>query len=179
VAAAIQGAALMVALVRPLTGRRAIAIGLGAVGVTLAAAIWAWVGGRFQAGLADLIRALLLAMIPVAVLMEFRRTLALNAQSILATLCIYLVIGMFFAALAESVANLGGVAYFSGHSTADSSDYLYFSFVTEATIGYGDFVPALRLGRALAVLEGLSGQIYLVTVVALVVGNLGRQRQRR
>ena len=40
-------------------------------------------------------------------------------------------------------------------------------------MGYGDYVPVLSLGRALAVLEGLTGQLYLVTVVALVVSRLG------
>jgi hypothetical protein len=50
---------------------------------------------------------------------------------------------------------------------------MYFSFITLATVGYGDLVPALQLGRALAVLEGLTGQLYLVTVVALVVSRIG------
>ena len=55
-------------------------------------------------------------------------------------------------------------------------DFLYFSTITLATVGYGDLVPALRLGRALAVLEGLMGQLYLVTVVALVVSHIGWRR---
>jgi voltage-gated potassium channel len=56
------------------------------------------------------------------------------------------------------------------------SDYMYFSFITLATVGYGDLTPQGGLGRALAVLEGLFGQIYLVTAVAALVGNLGRTR---
>jgi len=44
------------------------------------------------------------------------------------------------------------------------------------TVGYGDLTPEGGLGRALAVSEGLLGQIYLVTAVAALVGNLGRKR---
>jgi hypothetical protein len=53
---------------------------------------------------------------------------------------------------------------------------MYFSFITMATVGYGHLTPRGGLGRALAVTEGLFGQIYLVTAVAALVGNLGRAR---
>ena len=53
---------------------------------------------------------------------------------------------------------------------------MYFSFITMATVGYGDLTPQGGLGRALAVTEGLFGQIYLVTAVAALVGNIGRAR---
>ena len=52
----------------------------------------------------------------------------------------------------------------------------YFSFTTLATIGYGDLTAASNLGHTLSVSEGLLGQVYLVTVVSLIVGNLGRRR---
>ena len=52
----------------------------------------------------------------------------------------------------------------------------YFSFTTLATIGYGDLTAATNLGHTLSVSEGLLGQVYLVTVVSLIVGNLGRRR---
>ncbi len=53
---------------------------------------------------------------------------------------------------------------------------MYFSFITMATVGYGDLTAQGGLGRALAVTEGLFGQIYLVTAVAALVSNLGRRR---
>ena len=43
-------------------------------------------------------------------------------------------------------------------------------------MGYGDLTVEGGIGRALAVTEGLMGQIYLVTTVAALVGNLGRTR---
>jgi voltage-gated potassium channel Kch len=52
---------------------------------------------------------------------------------------------------------------------------VYFSYVTLATVGYGDYTPAGDLGRTLVVGEALLGQLYLVTVVALLVSRLARR----
>jgi Ion channel len=65
---------------------------------------------------------------------------------------------------------LNGVA---GLPTA--ADQLYFSVITLATVGYGDITPASQLARAVAVVEALTGQIYLVSVVAAVVGGWHRK----
>ena len=62
-------------------------------------------------------------------------------------------------------------------TTGDSSDFVYFSFATLTTVGYGDLTAATDLGRSLAITEALIGQIYLVTVVALIVPNIGRARR--
>ena len=47
-----------------------------------------------------------------------------------------------------------------------------------ATVGYGDLTPGSGAAQALAVTEALTGQLYLVTVIALLVGSFGRARQR-
>jgi voltage-gated potassium channel Kch len=75
------------------------------------------------------------------------------------------------------VGALGSEPFFVQTQKATTADYLYFSYVTQTTLGYGDFTAAAGLGRALAVLEALIGQIFLVTVVALLVSNLGRTRR--
>jgi hypothetical protein len=62
---------------------------------------------------------------------------------------------------------------------ATPSDCVYFSFTTLATIGYGDITASGNFGHTLSVTEGLIGQIYLVTIVSLFVGNLGRARVER
>jgi hypothetical protein len=58
-----------------------------------------------------------------------------------------------------------------------SMDYLYFSLVTLATLGYGDLTASGSLGRMLSVTEALAGQLYLVSIVAVLVSNLGRERR--
>ena len=65
---------------------------------------------------------------------------------------------------------------FVATSHATDVDYLYFSFSTLATVGFGDLVAGTNLGRMLAVTEALFGQMYLVTIVALLVGKFGRGR---
>ena len=63
---------------------------------------------------------------------------------------------------------------FSGQ-TATSMDFQFFSYVTLTTLGYGNLVPEGDLGMTLASLEAIIGQVFLVTVVALAVGNLGAE----
>ncbi len=58
-------------------------------------------------------------------------------------------------------------------------DRLYFSFTTMTTVGFGDLTAAGDAGRMLAITEALLGQLYLVSVVALIVANLGRTRRPR
>jgi len=53
---------------------------------------------------------------------------------------------------------------------------MYYSFVTLTTVGYGDLTASTAIGRMLSVTEALVGQLYLVTVVAILVSNMGRSR---
>jgi hypothetical protein len=68
--------------------------------------------------------------------------------------------------------------FFVQTSHATIPDFLYFSFVTQTTVGYGDFTAAGNLGRALASLEALIGQLYLVTVIAVLVSRMAGQSRR-
>ncbi|MEZ5349172.1 MAG: potassium channel family protein [Microthrixaceae bacterium] len=52
-------------------------------------------------------------------------------------------------------------------------DFQFFSFVTLTTLGYGDLVPGTEVGQSLSMVEAVLGQVFLVTVVAMAVGNLG------
>jgi ion channel len=107
------------------------------------------------------------------------RQAEISVLTVLGALCIYVLLGLSFAFVFEAVGDLGSQPFFATQETATRSDYTYFSFVTMATVGYGDLTPQGGLGRALAVTEGLFGQIYLVTAVAALVGNLGRDRAPR
>ena len=68
--------------------------------------------------------------------------------------------------------------FFSTGEPASVSECQYFSFTTLTTVGFGDLTARTDLGHTLSVFEALVGQIYLVTVVSLIVGNLGRARPR-
>lgn len=50
------------------------------------------------------------------------------------------------------------------------SHFFYFSFVTLSTLGYGDITPVTEFTRSLTIIEAVTGQIYLVVMVAWLVG---------
>ena len=94
--------------------------------------------------------------------------------TVLGAVCFYVLLGLTFAFTFECVGEFGSRPFFTSHEAGTPSNYTYFSFITLATVGYGDLTAQGGLGRALAVTEGLLGQIYLVTTVAALVGHLGR-----
>jgi hypothetical protein len=101
-----------------------------------------------------------------------------NSRSVAGAICVYLLFGLMFMFVYGLLAILGHGPFFAQGTDGTRPLRLYFSFVTLATLGYGDYTPAGNLGHALAVLEALIGQLYLVTVVAVVVTRLGRPRPR-
>jgi len=97
-----------------------------------------------------------------------------NSRSVAGAICVYMLFGLLFMFLYGVLALLGHGPFFAQGTDGTRPLRLYFSFTTLATLGYGDYTPAGNLGHALAVLEALIGQLYLVTVVAVVVTRLGR-----
>jgi hypothetical protein len=91
-------------------------------------------------------------------------------------LCLYLLLGLLFAFAYVAVQNLGGAPFFANGAAANSDRSVYFSFVTLATVGYGDYTARTNFGHTLSVTEALLGQIYLVTVVATIVSRLSPRR---
>jgi hypothetical protein len=69
--------------------------------------------------------------------------------------------------------------FFADGQPLNASNVQYFSFTTLTTLGYGDFTAAGNLGRALAVLEAISGQVFLATLVARLVSAYGTSRRQR
>ena len=97
--------------------------------------------------------------------------------TMLGVLCIYLLMALAFAETFGLIQSIKDQPFFrAGQGAEDLSNYLYFSITTITTAGLGDFSPAGDLGRSLTAAEALIGQIYLVTVVAVIVANLGRRR---
>ncbi|MEN8244843.1 MAG: potassium channel family protein [Thermodesulfobacteriota bacterium] len=58
----------------------------------------------------------------------------------------------------------------AGEASPQFHDYLYFSFVTVTTLGYGDITPANELAKSIVFLLAVSGQLYLTILVAMLVG---------
>jgi len=97
-----------------------------------------------------------------------------NVRAVTGAVCVYVLIGLLFVFLYGAIAKLGSGDFFAQGTDGTRSLRLYFSFVTLATLGYGDYTPAGSLGRTLAVVEALFGQLYLVTVIAVLVSRMRR-----
>ena len=148
-----------------------------AVGLGVAAAVLTVVSGDHTAeGFGRVADAALVALAPpmlvVGMLRSVRRHRAITIEAVLGGLCLYLLVGMFFAFVYGALENLGGNPFFASGIDATAPRCNYFSFSTLTTVGFGDLTARSDLGRTLAVLEALVGQLYLVTVVSVGVSNL-------
>ena len=100
------------------------------------------------------------------------RTLAISTvtmQNIYGAISAYLIIGVAFASFFAAIGHLNGGHFFADGQQGSTQTFQYFSFTTLTTVGYGDFTAAGSFGRAMADLEALTGQIFLVTLVAFLV----------
>lgn len=165
-----------------MSGRR-LRDGLLLVAVIVVAVVVAQVTSHDRAvtGLTRLANGLLVVLAPAAIIVGVRRALRrrqeVTIEVVLGALCLYLLVGLFFGFVYGSVNNLGGDPFFANGASSTSAHNLYFSFTTLTTTGFGDLTARSNLGHTLSNLEMLVGQIYLVTVVSVVVGNL-RPRRR-
>lgn len=105
--------------------------------------------------------------------------LVVSMRTITGALSVYLLLGLFCTYMYVLVGDIRNDGFFAQPGPHSPVTYLYFSFVTLTTVGYGDYSAGSDVGRMMAVIEALVGQLYLVTVVAIVIGNIGRPRQRR
>jgi len=121
----------------------------------------------------------LVVIAPLAIAWHLSHRMDLSAETFLGAVCVYLLIAQLFATLFALLATIAGHPFFVQTSDPSAVDYIYFSFVTITTVGYGDFTSALPVGRMLAVTEAVFGQLYLITVVSLVVQNLGSRRREQ
>ncbi|HET7338917.1 MAG TPA: potassium channel family protein [Candidatus Dormibacteraeota bacterium] len=175
VVSACEGGALLLALAASRTRAVLTLAIMFAVVVSVVLAGLPHDAARLAAGIVD---GMLLVALPLTIAIRIRRSLVVNVQTMLAAISVYLVIGLFYAVCDSIVSNITGQTFFAQVAEPSSGQYTYFSFITLCTVGYGDFTPGSSVAQALAVSEALIGQLYLVTVIAVVVGNLGRARQR-
>jgi len=110
----------------------------------------------------------LLVLSPLGIGRRILISKRVTARLVIGAICVYLMIGLAFTFLYLAI---NGVHpnFFAQGPQKDPSVYLYFSFVTLTTLGYGDFTAGAALPRVLVIFEAMLGQIYLVTTVARLV----------
>ncbi|WP_157749409.1 potassium channel family protein [Jatrophihabitans sp. GAS493] len=98
-----------------------------------------------------------------------------TTRTLAGSLAIYILFGLLFASIYALIGIVRNDGFFAQSGPQDAVSYLYFSFIALTTVGFGDLTPANDAGRMLVAIEALFGQLYLVTVVAVVVSNRRRQ----
>jgi Ion channel len=138
--------------------------------VVVAAVAVAFGGGQRAVGTVVILSSLLVFASPIAIGWRLLHHTRVTTQTVLGALCIYILIGLVFANADYGVQLVSGNSFFAQPGPHGPGDFAYFSYITMATVGYGDLSPAVGLPRTNAVLEALMGQIFLVVLVARLVG---------
>jgi hypothetical protein len=182
VALALEGTALLVAIATS-RARRVVRRRRGWVATICAlAGVVGVAGGVVPPALILALAVLIAFAIPLALvggLLRLRRERGVTMHVVAGTLAIYLLVGLVFAWAIGFVARVDPAPYFAQGTSGSDSQRVYFSFTALTTTGFGDLTAATPLGRALAVLEMLVGQLYLVTVIGIVVANFRRGPRTR
>jgi hypothetical protein len=147
---------------------------VGALGLVIGS------GGDLDDAASRLVTLMLVGLAPLAIIRgivrQAREAGAITLRTMFGVLCVYLLVGMAYAFVYGAIEALTNDPFFAQIKNGDQSDFLYFSFATLTTTGFGDLTAGTSLGRSFVITEALIGQIYLVTVVSLIVANLGRSR---
>jgi hypothetical protein len=178
---AIVGAALLVAICTSrertvVVRRRALVGGTTIVVITLLTALgvlprWVTLG----------VGAVMTLAVPATLgggLLRLVRERGATVQAVAGGIAIYLLLGLAFASAVGFIEAVESGQYFVQTAHATASDRVYYSFTVLTTTGFGDFTAAHGAGRATAVVEMLVGQIYLVTVISILIGRRLEQARR-
>ncbi len=144
---------------------------MGAVALVGSAAAFAasLTGTNTGQGASELWKGLVLLLTAVLIVRRVLARPTVTLQSIYGALSAYIIIGLMFASFYAAIEHLGAGHFFANGQPASTQTFQYFSFATLTTLGYGDFTAADNLGRSIAVMEALTGQVFLATLVARLV----------
>ncbi|HEX3174435.1 MAG TPA: ion channel [Solirubrobacterales bacterium] len=146
--------------------RRALSI---AVLATILATVSAISGARLWLNVSSFLEIGLLAVAMAAVLQRVVSAQSVGFRTILGAISVYTSLGILFTWAYGAIDRIEGGGFFGSGVEVNGSDFLFFSYTTLTTTGYGDLVPVGQVGRMVSGLEMMFGQIFLVTLVAGLV----------
>ena len=129
----------------------------------------------FFDGSISLILGLLVFVSPFVILNRIFRHPEVSVATIVGAICAYLLIGIVFA---EVYLLLDDLDTFFAQGPRPSGDFLYFSFVTLTTLGYGDLTAGSRAAKTIVVYEAITGQLFLAILIARLVGSFAGRRRK-
>jgi uncharacterized membrane protein len=159
---------------------RAFRIGIALVVIADVANLVQAATGRQGGDGSTFIMFVLVLLAPIAIVHRILRHETVGLETILGSICVYVLIAIAFAGIYGGVNEVETTGFFAQKIVPNNVDFLYFSFVTITTVGYGDLTAGTSTARVLVTFEAVVGQIFLVTLVARLVSLYGnKQRQPR
>jgi hypothetical protein len=148
-----------------------LSLAFGLIAIVFAVALLVQ-GGATLDGIVALLSAVLTLLIASAIVVGVVDQGEVNFQTVTGAVCIYLLLGFMFVFIYGVIAEFGHGYLFAQGTDGTRGTRVYFSYVTLTTVGYGDYTMRTSLARMFAVLEMLMGQLYLVTILALLVSRM-------
>jgi hypothetical protein len=175
VTAVFFGAILLLTLYTSHVHRRVIQVAAAVIGLFLIANfVFAALGTEPHRGASMLVIVLVL-ICPIIVLVRIFRHPIVNIETVMGAIDAYLLMAITFAGIYRFLNSVDG-PFFVQIRNPDGVKYVYFSFVTITTLGFGDLSPNRDSGRVAVSLEALLGQIFIVTIVAVLIASFARSR---
>lgn len=151
------------------------------LGLAIAVTALEWISSILDmliiSSLSKTINIIFFMIIVIGLIIQVARTKQVSVRVIMEAVNGYLLLGMVFSLLVALIIVFHPGAYNfpmgdpgSGEGAFSFSDCLYYAFTTFTTTGYGDIVPQLPYAKSLAVLTGVTGQIYVAVIIAMLVG---------
>jgi voltage-gated potassium channel len=156
----------------------------GFITISLVALTAAAIAGRGQAersitfGLSGILATAGAVIVARGIVGGIRVERRVTLHSVMGALTVYLLAGLVFAFAYSTMDAIAGAPVLSGLGTNKHAEEVYFSFITLTTVGYGDIAPVSSAARMSSAFEALFGQLYLVTIVAVIVSNVGARGRR-
>ena len=120
--------------------------------------------------ISSLINILFFQLIVIKLIIQIAKSRKADAGIILESINGYLMLGMLFAIWVALSMMADPVAFQFDTENPNIGDYIYFTFVTMTTLGYGDITPQLPFAKSIATLISTAGQIYIAVIIAMLVG---------
>ena len=158
-----------------------------AVALALIAILWISIFAEFRilTIIVRIVQFLFFFFLVTRLVLQIANTATVSGKVIMDSITGYLLMGLAFSTLVILVSFISPGSYNFHTLTLDDtkqltpvSDFIYYTFTTYTTTGYGDFLPLTRISKSLAMLIGVTGQLYVAIIIAMLVGKYGQSRNK-
>ncbi len=143
--------------------------------IAIIAFITEWIADIFELEvlhyISSIVNVFFFQLIVIRLIIQIARSKEVNTGVILESVNAYFLLGLMFTMLVAilHIYNPDALGFVDNKATK-VHDFIYFTFVTMSTLGYGDITPLDSIGKSLSILISISGQLYIAIIVAMLVG---------